>query len=559
MILLAAALAAEPVVEQAIKVEMDRALAGLRIEGRPSPYVLMYDLLDGQVTTTFAEFGAVLSQSDDRYRNLRVDVRVGDYTRDNSNFSSFGASGGVSARRLPAEENLVALRRETWLATDQAFKDAVEQYARKEAALRGNTTPRPPDFAPITPLDVPFDGSAAPVADGPGTRALAERLSAVLAEYPAIEVGQAIARDWQGWRLVLTSEGSRVWRPTGYTVVRVEGMVRLGDGGEMRDSRSWVVRRPADLPPEADLVEEIRAMAGWLTTMPAAPKEGDYLGPVLFEGPAATEVFAQLLPGEVLGTPSELEDGDDGSRFRPNNARLGRRLLPLGWEVRDDPLRAGALGAYPSDQEGVVPVAVELVKDGVLRDVLMSRVPSSDRSASTGHGRSLGNDRRAAMPAVVSVVPPRVVPMKRLRAQGLRLAAQTGRDYLLVIRRIEPPVLSGDLDIAFTGEGPLPGLTRPYEAFRLYRDGREEPVRSMQFSGVDRRVLKDIALAGPGEGLVDTLDGPPGPGRFQIGPTGGIPVSWEVPAILVTEVELTGSGSGEPRVLKIPAGSASGP
>jgi hypothetical protein len=294
-------------------------------------------------------------------------------------------------------------------------------------------------------------------------------------------------------------------------------------------------------------------MADWLARMPGASREEDYLGPVLFEGPAALEVFSQLLPAEVLGTPPEVEDGDDGTRFRPPAARLGRRLLPLGWSVTDDPrLPSAALGAYASDQDGVPPRLVELVKDGVLRDVLMSRVPSLERAASTGHGRSLGNDRRSAMPAVIRVDPRRVATMKRLRRQGLRLAALTGRDHLLVVRRIEPPVLSGELDIAFSGEGPLPGLTRPYEAFRLYRDGSEVPIRSVQFSGVDRRILKDIALAAPGIGPVDTLDGPPGPGRFQIGPTGGIPVTWDVPAILVTEVELTGSGGGEPRVLKVP-------
>lgn len=552
--LLSLALAAEPPpVEAALRVEMARALKDLRLPEGDPPYLLLYDVLDGEVVTSFAEFGATLSVDTDHYRNLRTEVRVGDYTLDSSNFSSFGGSAGVNARRLPVQDDPIALRREIWLATDASYKGAVENLARKKAALEGQTGPRPPDFSKVAPLDVGWESTGPDVpAQGARMTALAERLSAALRNHPAIEVGQAITRDWQGRRLVLTSEGTRVWRATGYTVVRVEGTVRLADGTEQRDSRSWIVRRPEDLPPEEEMLAAVAEMADWLGKLPAAPKEDDYLGPVLFEGPAAQEVFAQLLAPEILGTPPEHEDGDRGAGAVPT-ARIGRRLLPEGWTVVDEAAGAEGLGAYASDQEGVVPRRVELVVDGVVRDLLMSRIPRADRGVSTGHGRSLGNDRRAAMPGVVRVSPRRLVSERRLTRQALHLAAQTGHDYVLVIRRIEPPVLSGELDIAFTGEGPLPGLTPPYEAYRLYADGRHEVVRGLRFSGVDRRLLKDISLAAAGSGLIDTLDGPPGPGRYHIGPTGGVPVSWDVPAILVSEIELTSAAGGDPRVLKVPS------
>ncbi len=554
IVLLSLALAAAPPpVEVALRDEMARALTDLRLPDGAPPYLLLYDVLDGEVVTAFAEFGAAVSVDTDHYRNLRTEVRVGDYTRDSSNFSSFGGGSGVGARRLPAEDDPTALRREIWLATDASYKGAVESLARKEAALEGQTGPRPADYSRVPPADAPFESTGATVpAQGARMTALAETLSAALAGAPGVEVGQAITRDWQGRRLVLTSEGTRVWRATGYTVVRVEGTVRLADGTEQHDSRSWIVRRPEDLPPEAEMLAEVRDMAAWLARLPTAPKEEDYLGPVLFEGFAAQEVFSQLLTPEILGTPPETEDGQGGGGQVPT-ARIGRRLLPLGWSVTDDAAGGVGLGAYPSDQEGVAPRQVDLVVDGVVREVLMSRIPRSDRTESTGHGRSLGNDRRAAMPGVVRVEPRRAVSTRRIRAQALRLAAQIGHDYALVIRRLEPPPLSGELDIVFTGEGPLPGLTSPYEAYRLYADGHEEAVRGLRFSGVDRRLLKDIALAADGVGMIDTLDGPPGPGRYHIGPTGGVPVSWDVPAILVTEVELTTATGGDPRVLKVTA------
>jgi hypothetical protein len=299
---------------------------------------------------------------------------------------------------------------------------------------------------------------------------------------------------------------------------------------------------------------EVRELGQWITGLHTAPVEEDYLGPVLFEGPASTELFSQLLAAELVGTPAEEEDAsgrvDTG---RAPAARQGRRLLPEGWTVVDDPTTdANVLGKYAYDQEGVAPRRVELVKDGVVQDLLMSRIPRADKNVSTGHGRSLGAERRSAMPAVVTVTPRASVSEARLRKAGLRLAAQTGRNYLLVVRRLLPPALTESLDVGFSGQGPLPGLTPPYEAYRLYADGHTEPVRNVGFSGVDRRVLRDIALAGPVTGPVDLLDAAPGPGRYQIGPTGGMPVTWDVPAVLITELELTGRGGGEPRALELP-------
>lgn len=548
-----AALAA-PAVEEAAQAELTRALT-LTLPDARSPSLVVYDVLDGDVVEAFGEQGALVSSSTDRYRNLRAEVRVGDPTLDSSNFQAFGEPNGVIQRRLPVEDSVLALRREIWLATDLAYKHAVEQYSRKVAARRDDPSPKPPDWAPAPAVVAEVPAPAVTSADPAALAALVQRLSGELARFPGVEVSQAIARDWQGRRLVLSSEGTRLWTPTGYTVVRVEGTVRMPDGSSQLDSRSWVVRSLADLPPEAEMTAAVNELGTWLEGLKAAPVEEDYLGPVLFEGPAAVELFSQLLAAELSGTPPEEEDG---GRFgsmggKPPTARLGRRVLPVGWSVVDDATtQEPILGKYAYDQEGVAPRRVELVKDGVVRDLLMSRVPRKDLGASTGHGRSLGGDRRAAVPAAVTVTARRTMSDSKLEKLALRLAAQTGRDYVLVVRRLTPPALVEDLEIGFAGEGPLSGLTPPYEAWRLYADGHTQPVRSVKFSGVDRRALRDIAGAADGDGPVDLLDGPVGAARYQIGPTGGFPVTWDVPSVLITELELVGAASGEPRVLPIP-------
>ena len=554
--------AAPPAIEAALTIELDRAMKGLRLPDSATPYLIQYDVLDGDVASYFAELGAVVSEDVQHYRNLRAEVRVGSYQHDSSNFSAFGEPGGVVSRSLPDEDDVVALRREVWLATDDAYKGAVGQLSRKDARLSGDPTPRPSDYEARPPVDVPVDhtnAAAHPIA----AAALKERVVAAsgwLGGYPAIEIGQAVGRDWQGRRLLLTSEGTRLWRDTGYAVVRVEGTARMPDGVELRDSRSWIAPTVGDLRSLAEMEAGTRAMSEHLVETSKAPAIEDSVGPVVFEGSGAVEFFSQLLAGEVVGTPGELSADDDPGVSRGGAVRLGRRLLPEGWSVVDDATRAGSsapnggcMGAYAYDQEGVAPRVVELIRDGVLRDLLMSRIPSMDRPSSTGHGRSLGADRRAAMPACVTVTPPRLVGTRRLERRALRLAGQTGRDFVLVVSALEPPALSPGVDITFTGEAPLPGLTHPYEVYRLYGDGRREVVRAGDFVGVDRRVLRDIVAASAGPGPVDLLDGPPGPGRYQVGNSGGLAVTWDVPGILVSELEITAPTPGrEPRVIRVP-------
>ena len=537
----------------ALEAELARA-ADLRLPDSPAPYLVAYEVLDGEVATAEALFGALSATDEGPYRMLRVDVRVGDYALDSANFEgNFGDRSGTRMRLLPDEDEVLALRRELWLATDEAYKGATEQLSSKLAAREGSVRPFGPDLLRAPPLVT--DPAARPAVPAAPLEALVKALSARLQGH-GMEEGRAVARSWQGVRVLASTEGHRAWLPTGFAVLRVEAATRAPDGALLRDAVSWVVPTPDQLPPMAELEAEVDEMVAWLEGLKAAPVEEDYLGPVLFEGPAAMEVFRQLLAPELSGTPAPErppEGFDDGEQVP--TARIGRRLLPEGWSVVDDPIAAleeGAAGGYRHDFEGVEARRIELVQDGVVKTLLMSRVPREGLEASTGHGRSLGADRRIALPAAVTIEPARPRGPARLERKGLALARQTVQPYLLVVGRMEPAALAEDFHVAFSGEGPLPGLTRPTRAWRLYPDGRREPVRGLSFVGVDRRVLRDVVMAGRVEAPRSELDAEPGPQRFGIGPVGGLPVTWSVPPVLVGELELHGGGGREQRVLPPP-------
>jgi len=537
--------------------ELLRAMQ-MEIPGQAAPYYVAYEFLDGQVATAHADSGVLLSFDDNPYRNVRVEVRVGDYQLDNSRFEGgFGVREGVAMKGLPADPSTIAFRRELWLATDYAYKGAAEQLSGKLSAREG----RPEDDHPVPSFEERQGLTTAPVPmpslDSAATLNRVRELSKRVGDLPGLENAEAIGRDWVGRRVLITSEGTRAWIPTGFSVVRVEGVVRTPDGRRLRDCRWWVARTPEELPPLDEMVAEVEQMAATLEAAINAPIEQDYLGPVLFEAPAAVELFRQLLLPEVSGSPP-VEMAPDpyapaDSRPAPT-ARVGRRLLPEGWTVVDDPTRAeGTAGAYTRDFEGVEASRVSLVENGVLKDILMSRVPRSNTHGSTGHGRGLGPDPREAMPGAITVSPARSMSDNKLRKRALNLARQADLDYVLVVKRIEPPALAEDFEVAFTGDGPLAGLTRPLEVVRLYRDGHEEPVQpGMSFLGVDRRVLRDIAAAGGVADMVGVLDAPAGPRRHSLGAVGGLPASWSVPSVVVTELELRAGGGGQPRAIPAP-------
>lgn len=549
--------AGESAIMTAAEAEMKRAMAGLRLPDQPPPYLVKVEALDGNVATASASFGVLTSYDAGPYRTLRSEVRVGSYALDNSNFAGpYGDDAGVDSRGLPEDDEVIALQREMWLSLDHAYKGAAETYSAKLSARQGDTTEHPPDLSKESPL-VTRPLSPRPV-DGVLIQNLVQALSRVGRDVPGIESSDAVARDWQGVRLICSSEGTRAWLPTGYTVVRVEIDARAGDGARIVDERSWVVSSPDHLPSLDQMKAAVRDMASWVQAMIQAPVEQDYLGPVLFEQPAAVELFRQLVAADISGTPPVEDPSEDPSNQRTvPTARIGRRLLPLGWSVVDDPRAIpGAAGAYDYDFEGVAAQRVHAVVDGVVRNLLMSRVPRKDIHHSNGHGRSLGTDRRVGMPAVVEVEPRKSVSSRRLRKRALQLARQAGLDYVLVVRRMEPPALSSDFQIAFSGDAPLSGLTRPLEAYRLYPDGREQPVRGLSFVGVDRRSLRDIDSAGHPGDPVGVLDTAAGPDRYTIGPVGGLPATWVVPPVVITELELRGHGGHETRLLPPPPNTA---
>ena len=89
-------------------------------------------------------------------RYLYVECRVGDPSFDNSNFVATWQDLNRQRHGVVEEDDYDALRHSIWLATDGAYKRALEQLARKEAYIQAHPQKEAiPDFSEENFIRVP--------------------------------------------------------------------------------------------------------------------------------------------------------------------------------------------------------------------------------------------------------------------------------------------------------------------------------------------------------------------------------------------------------------------
>ncbi len=119
------------------------------------PYYVEYRLLDLDVREIVGQFGTLLTSTHTRNRFMDVEARVGSYKLDSSNFiGDEGFRGFIGSQgSVGIDRDYDSLRQDLWIATDQAFKEAIETYSRKQAYLSSLARQSDvDDFSKTTPI-----------------------------------------------------------------------------------------------------------------------------------------------------------------------------------------------------------------------------------------------------------------------------------------------------------------------------------------------------------------------------------------------------------------------
>jgi TldD protein len=566
---------------RAMRDEMARAKTRLELkipgtEQPVRPYYVEYRLLDLEVREIVAEFGTLLNTTRTRNRFMNVEARVGDYKHDSSNFVSDdgfrGFIGPTGAVGIDKDYN--SLRQDLWIATDQAFKEAVETYSRKQAYL--NSLARQSDiddFSKAEPMQL-IEPLAAADWSSRNWEQEARDASAGLRAFPQIYESRVTYYLVYATEYLLTSEGTEIRQNRRFAAIEAGLDTLADDGTPLNHLYTAYAPRPADLPDAETVRKNLNVCGTELMALRRAPATQDYTGPVLFEARAAAPLLAQVLGPAVNGarppvsfTPvmEQMLSGLGGKSDWIT--RLGARVLPASVTLVDDPTAKDfdgkpLLGGFNVDDEGVRGQKVTLVENGTLKSELMSRRPGPDFEQSNGHGRAAFlNDAKPTMSNLL-FTSSETVSAAELKKKFLDACRSEKLNYCLIVRQMDNPAISflhqedfSELLASFGG-GAGTGDRLPLVVYRIYpADGREEIVRGMRVIGLSTRSLRNIAGIGNDNFVYNYMQSQvTGFAGTALGAFGsaqtGIPASIVAPSLYFEEVEVRGS-RGEPKRLPL--------
>lgn len=566
---------------RAMRAEMARSKTRLelKIPGTDDPvrpYYVEYRLLDLEVREVVAEFGALLTSTHTRNRFMKVEARVGNYKLDSSNFVSdegfrgfIGSTGSVGIDR-----DYNSLRQDLWIATDQAFKEAVETYSRKRAYLSSLARQSDiDDFSQAEPLQQ-IEPLVAPDWTNRNWDQEARDSSAALRAFPQVNESRVTYYLVYATEYLLTSEGTEIRANRSFAAVEA-GLESLADDGmPLNNFYATYAPKPADVPGVDAVRKNLDVAGSELMALRAAPTAQDYTGPVLFQARAAAPLLAQILGPAMNGARPPLA-------FQPVMeqllaglggksdwvGRIGARVLPPSVTLVDDPgakdfRGAPLMGKFMVDEEGVRAQKVTVVENGSVKDLLMSRRPGPDSNKSNGHGRAAFlNDAKPTMSNLFFTSTDTLSPAD-LKKKFLDECRAEKLPYCLEVRQMDNPSLSllhqedfSELLASFGG-GAGTGDRLPLLVYKVYpQDGREEMIRGSRIVGLNARALRNLGGIGNDNFvhnyMQSQINGFAGTALGAYGSAnGGLPASVVAPSLLFDELEVRGA-RGEPKRLPL--------
>jgi TldD protein len=499
-----AAVQSDPLLK-AMREELDRSKSELKMDNVPPPYYIEYRLSDVDEYDAEAAFGALRQDQRVHARSLRVVVRVGDYKQD----SYYGPGTGV-VDLAPLDDDSIALRRELWLATDRAYKIASEALASKKALLSQYSTGQPfDDFA-----RVPAIQSVAPLAKleftpTPWKESL-QKATDLYRSDAKIQSLSAFLRFRAVNDYFVNTEGTSTRQ--GYAVysLNLSAETQAEDGMELGRSPYYVGSTAAELPSQEKLLADTSKMLQTLKALREAPMvEEDYRGPVLFSNDAASDILDGMIGENILGI--RPKPGDSARTTGEFSSNYKGRVLPTFLTVVDDPTMKSfdsksLIGSYEIDEEGVRVAPLPVIKDGVLVEYLLGRMPIRDFADSNGHGRAAPGQPPAPNIGNLILQPKETSSPAELKLKLIEMCKQAGKPYGYY---------------AETLVGYNPRLL-----YRVYvSDGHQELVRGAVFNELDTRTLRSDLVAAGNDPLVSNREG-------------GVPTTVISPSILFDELEV---------------------
>jgi predicted Zn-dependent protease len=511
----------DPVLK-AMQGELSRAVTELGKEEQ-HPYYLSYTVYDQDYVVLVGAYGSLLTSTTAQRRFADVTMRVGKPELDNTHGQS--RSTGVTSGSLPLGNDQDAIARVLWELTDREYKRAVPALlnVQTNSAVRAEEEDKSPDFSTEKPQTHIGTAAIAPF-DRTAWEVEIRRLSAAFRKYPLVYSANVVMQVQNSNSRMVSSEGSAIVSPNSSIRLVIEAQTRADDGMDLLRVETFQAPTAKELPSEVELTAKIDKMAADLSALRKAPVAEPYDGPALLSGRAAAVFFHEVLGHRLEG--HRQRDEEEGQTF---TKKIGQEVLPKFLSVVDDPTVheiAGVklAGTYDYDNEGSPAQHVDVIKEGVLENFLMSRMPIKNFSHSNGHGRNQPGLMPTGRQGNLIVTSTQTVPETLMRQKLIDEVKKQGKPYGLYFDDIQ-----GGFTLT-TRQLPQAFQVLPVIVYKIYADGRpDELVRGVDIVGTPLAALTRILTTGDQPHVFNGVCG---------AESGQVPVAAVAPSMLFSEMEV---------------------
>ncbi len=534
----------DPALLRAMKAEVKRSMSEYRTQERP-PYFLSYCITESQTYSLSATFGMIESNMGSKQRLLDIDIRVGEYSFDNTHIirgQSFDfGGGGRGARQMPLMDDETAIRQNLWTATDRAYKSAVERYGKAltNKAVKVKEEDSSADFSqehPVRFRDTVLNFEV----DSTRWSSIIRRVSARFTSDPKIYQARVYFQTDLNVKYYVNSEGSEVLSSEPIVKLFILASTKADDGMTLPLYRSYTAFSADRLPPEEQLLKDADEMVRLLGQLREAPLAETYTGPAILSGRSAGVFFHEIFGHRVEG--HRQKDPNSSQTFK---TFLNKKILPDFIDVVFDPTlkqrgNTDLVGYFKFDDEGVPAQRVVSVKDGIFKSFLMSRSPIESFPVSNGHGRRQAGYRVVSRQSNLMVETHKSISYDSLVKSLQEECKKQKKEYGLLFEDI-----SGGF--TFTGRTvPNAFNVQPLVVYKVFADGRpKQLVRGVDLIGTPLATFNNIVAAADDVGIFNGVCG---------AESGGVPVSASSPSLLVStiEVQKKAKSQAKPPILPLP-------
>lgn len=539
----------------AMKNELNRSMKELKINDLESPYFIEYKYVEYDASSMRGSMGSVEAANNSKSAYISVSVRVGDYSFDNTNFFDvglgfFGSSDdeeGFKKRAVSYEPSINYLRKEFWLATDAAYKQTAELYSKKLAILKNRMRKDAiPDFIKLGSVNKLRDIKEIPEFNLVKYKDIIESVSSVFNNYPAIYTSGVSVEFIPQRVYYINSEGVEYVKDSYYTGFEVVAASQNKEGMPVFDHYTAYSIKQSDMPSKDSLIKAANQVAENISDRLSIPQLDDfYVGPIIFSGQAAGQIFAQSFLPKLISQREPLTDGGFSSENEDAvfQRKVGGRVLPEFLNITDKPNESNLngvdlIGTYKIDDDGLESQNVELVKSGYLETLLSDRVPTKRIKESNAHKR--GGSVMFSNIIVENNKSENKLSSKELESKMLEFVKKRELDFGIVVTKILDAnirytslyrILNGNIEIPFGKKNYV------MDGYKVYTDGRKEKFSGMVIPTMNVLLFKDIVSTSDKSYTMNYL----APAVISPYLTGGdsyLPSSITLPDLLFEDAEL---------------------